>query len=261
VLEMLDAIGSSERIKPWVDSALARGERLMGFGHRVYRVRDPRADVLKDAIGRLAGGGLDLPFAGEVEAYMSELLDYAERLTHAETVTMIANLLVAGHDTAGSQIPCSALVALQHREQLTDVTEDDARLASAASETMRLEPSIPIIPRTATAPIELHGTTIAAGSMVFLCIASACRDELAWDEPAEYRPDRFTRPDTAKLPNFGAGTHYCLGTSLARLTVEESLRAVLAADPALQLTEQPGDIPWRQVLGRSPVRLDVSPVG
>ena len=47
VLEMLDAIGSRERIKPWVDDALSRGERLMGFGHRVYRVRDPRADVLK----------------------------------------------------------------------------------------------------------------------------------------------------------------------------------------------------------------------
>ncbi|KRR29552.1 citrate synthase/methylcitrate synthase [Bradyrhizobium retamae] len=74
VLEMLDAIGSTERIKPWVDSALARGERLMGFGHRIYRVRDPRADVLKRAIGRLAGGGTDLPFAGEVEAYIRDAL-------------------------------------------------------------------------------------------------------------------------------------------------------------------------------------------
>ncbi|MEH2559153.1 citrate synthase [Bradyrhizobium algeriense] len=74
VLEMLDAIGSTERIKPWVDSALARGERLMGFGHRVYRVRDPRADVLKDAIARLAGDGADLPFAGEVEAYIRDAL-------------------------------------------------------------------------------------------------------------------------------------------------------------------------------------------
>jgi citrate synthase len=74
VLEMLDAIGSTERIKPWVDSALARGERLMGFGHRVYRVRDPRADVLKHAIERLAGGGTDLPFAGEVEAYIRDAL-------------------------------------------------------------------------------------------------------------------------------------------------------------------------------------------
>jgi citrate synthase len=74
VLEMLDAIGTSERIKPWVDGALARGERLMGFGHRIYRVRDPRADVLNGAIERLAGGGTDLPFAGEVETYIREAL-------------------------------------------------------------------------------------------------------------------------------------------------------------------------------------------
>jgi citrate synthase len=74
VLEMLDAIGTSERIKPWVDGALARGERLMGFGHRIYRVRDPRADVLKGAIERLAGGGSGLPFAGEVEAYIRAAL-------------------------------------------------------------------------------------------------------------------------------------------------------------------------------------------
>ena len=43
VLEMLDAIGSSERIKPWVDSALARGERLMGFWPpRLSRPRSTR---------------------------------------------------------------------------------------------------------------------------------------------------------------------------------------------------------------------------
>ena len=55
VLEMLDAIGTREKIKPWID-ARWRGERLMGFGHRVYRVRDPRADVLKGAIERLGLG-------------------------------------------------------------------------------------------------------------------------------------------------------------------------------------------------------------
>jgi citrate synthase len=74
VLEMLDAIGTSERIKPWVDSALARGERLMGFGHRIYRVRDPRADVLKGAIERLTDGEGNLPFAGEVEAHIRAAL-------------------------------------------------------------------------------------------------------------------------------------------------------------------------------------------
>jgi citrate synthase len=74
VLDMLNAIGTRERIQPWVDDALARGERLMGFGHRIYRVRDPRADVLKSAIEKLAADGADLPFAGEVEAYIREAL-------------------------------------------------------------------------------------------------------------------------------------------------------------------------------------------
>jgi citrate synthase len=74
VLEMLDAIGTSARIQPWIDDALARGERLMGFGHRIYRVRDPRADVLKTAIETLAANTTDLPFAAEVEAYARDAL-------------------------------------------------------------------------------------------------------------------------------------------------------------------------------------------
>lgn len=59
VLDMLDAIGDPERAGAWIDQELARGARLMGFGHRIYRVRDPRADALRVALQRLesAGGG------------------------------------------------------------------------------------------------------------------------------------------------------------------------------------------------------------
>jgi len=53
VIEMLDAIGAPANARRWIEQALARGERLMGFGHRVYRVRDPRADALKAAVRRL----------------------------------------------------------------------------------------------------------------------------------------------------------------------------------------------------------------
>jgi len=183
-----------------------------------------------------------------------------ERLSHSETVAMVANLLVAGHDTAGSQIPCSILLALQHRQKLAGTHRDEARLASAVAETMRLEPSIPFIPRTTVAPIELYGTTIPAGSMVSLCIASACRDAAAWNEPDRFDPDRFSLPETPRLLNFGAGTHYCIGHALAKIAVEQSVGGVLAADdPPLRLTEDPADIPWRQVLGRSPSRLLVVP--
>ncbi|WP_375451001.1 citrate synthase/methylcitrate synthase [uncultured Devosia sp.] len=54
VLDMLDAVGTPANAARWVEDELARGERLMGFGHRVYRVRDPRADALKGAVELLA---------------------------------------------------------------------------------------------------------------------------------------------------------------------------------------------------------------
>jgi citrate synthase len=57
VLDMLDAIGSEENAKTWLGQALDRGERLMGFGHRIYRVRDPRADALKGALRPLVTTG------------------------------------------------------------------------------------------------------------------------------------------------------------------------------------------------------------
>lgn len=57
VLDMLDAVGTPENAEAWIAATLAKGERLMGFGHRVYRVRDPRADALKGAVRNLAAAG------------------------------------------------------------------------------------------------------------------------------------------------------------------------------------------------------------
>jgi citrate synthase len=51
-LDMVFEIGTPERAEEVILAKLARGERLMGFGHRVYRVRDPRADVLASAAER-----------------------------------------------------------------------------------------------------------------------------------------------------------------------------------------------------------------
>ena len=72
VIDMLDEIGRPENARKWIESALARGDRLMGFGHRVYRVRDPRADALKAAVRRMREGSNSQParveFAEAVEA-------------------------------------------------------------------------------------------------------------------------------------------------------------------------------------------------
>jgi citrate synthase len=74
VLDMLDAIGAPENIRAWLTDALAHDERLMGFGHRVYRVRDPRADVLKKTAAALRGDENRIRFAQAVEAEALELL-------------------------------------------------------------------------------------------------------------------------------------------------------------------------------------------
>jgi len=47
VLDMLNEIGSVENVENWLTSALDRGDRIMGFGHRVYKAEDPRAEILR----------------------------------------------------------------------------------------------------------------------------------------------------------------------------------------------------------------------
>ena len=68
VIEMLDQIGEPANARAWIEAALARGDRLMGFGHRVYKVRDPRADALKGAVRWLDARQGRLEFAEAVEA-------------------------------------------------------------------------------------------------------------------------------------------------------------------------------------------------
>lgn len=48
VMDMLDEIGTADNIQPWVNHALDNHKKLMGFGHRVYRTTDPRAEILRD---------------------------------------------------------------------------------------------------------------------------------------------------------------------------------------------------------------------
>lgn len=67
VIEMLDAIGEPANARAWLEAALDRGDRLMGFGHRIYRVRDPRADALKGAVRRLGADTGRLVHAEAVE--------------------------------------------------------------------------------------------------------------------------------------------------------------------------------------------------
>jgi citrate synthase len=78
VLKMFTAIGTPERAEAWIRAALGRGERIMGFGHRVYKVRDPRAELLSNAaeiMARQTGDRELLDFTQEVERITVKILD------------------------------------------------------------------------------------------------------------------------------------------------------------------------------------------
>src|SRR5262245_55151082 len=89
-LDMVFEIGSAARAEEVIRAKLDRGERLMGFGHRVYRVRDPRADVLSHAAERFynADGERGLyDLVKEVEATALRLL--RERKPHRRLDTNV----------------------------------------------------------------------------------------------------------------------------------------------------------------------------
>jgi citrate synthase len=96
VLDMLDAVGDAANAHAWIEDALARGERIMGMGHRVYRVRDPRAFVLERAVRELeASPRLALARAVEAEAEKILAARHPERPLKANVEFYTAVLLEA----------------------------------------------------------------------------------------------------------------------------------------------------------------------
>jgi len=71
-LDTLDAIGTPENTEPWVRHAIGSGERIMGFGHPVYRTADPRSVLLHEIAESLGGPLVD--FAGQVEVTVEKVL-------------------------------------------------------------------------------------------------------------------------------------------------------------------------------------------
>ncbi len=90
VLRMLFSIGSPENVEAFVDEMIATGNKIMGIGHRVYKVKDPRADLLQALIPRL------LEVKGGVE--IKNLFDTAVRLEEAAKVKLAYKNLYANVD-------------------------------------------------------------------------------------------------------------------------------------------------------------------
>jgi citrate synthase len=85
-LDTLDAIGTPDRIDAWIRDRVLAGERIMGFGHAVYRTEDPRSRMLREIAERFGGPRVEFATQVErrVEAILAELKPGRELHTNVE---------------------------------------------------------------------------------------------------------------------------------------------------------------------------------
>ena len=183
--------------------------------------------------------------------------DGGDTLSEQELSSMVALLIVAGHETTVSLIGNATLALLTHPEQRAMVERDPSLLPRAVEELIRYDgPVERTLNRWAAVDVELGGQTIRRGESVIVILGSADRD-----------PERFEEPDTLDLAaqrdsrhlGFGRGSHFCLGAPLARLESEIALGTLLRRLPGLRLAITQEGLRWRPVpLFRSLVSLPVA---
>jgi cytochrome P450 len=147
-----------------------------------------------------------------------------EQLSDADILALAMLLFIAGSETTMNSISGGLLALIDHQEQRGRLDDDPLLWTKAVEEILRwVSPVLNGMVRTATEDIDIRDVTIAAGDKVTLWYPSANRDEESFADPFAF--------DVGRDPNqhitFGAGPHFCLGASLARLEVRTTLRTVL----------------------------------
>jgi cytochrome P450 len=105
-------------------------------------------------------------------------------------------------------------------------------LDMALDETLRLYPPAWIGPRLALEPFELEGVRVPGGVPVNYCSWASHRLPDVWDEPAAFRPRRFTAEAKARMPKgayvpFGGGSRTCIGMRFGQLEIKVIAAALL----------------------------------
>jgi cytochrome P450 len=159
--------------------------------------------------------------------------DDGSTLSSEELRDQVVLLYLAGHETTVNLIGNGVLALLRNPDQLDRLQADPRLDAQAVDELLRYDPPVQLSRRITTAPLEIGGRTIGPGSVVLTSLASANRDPAHWGPTAD-RLD-ITREGAAQHVSFGSGSHYCLGSSLARLEAAVAIGTLVRRLPDLHL--------------------------
>ena len=202
-------VGDDDVVERQMKSAIAWHE----YATRVVAQR--RAEPADDLISILINAEID-----------------GECLTDEDVIGETLLILIGGDETTRHVIAGGTEQLLRDRRHWDAVRADRSLIPATVEEMLRWVSPIKNMCRTMTRDYEFGGAELAEGDQVLLMYEAANYDEAHFDEPETFKPDREPNDHVA----FGVGSHFCLGSNLARLELRVMLDRVLDRIPDLALS-------------------------
>ncbi|MEO6205043.1 MAG: cytochrome P450 [Mycobacteriales bacterium] len=164
-------------------------------------------------------------------------------LSDDECVTLVGSVISGGTDTTQAQLAHGLRLFADHPDQWELLARDPSLIHQAVEEVLRFEPITPFTARIAREDVEVNGTVIPEGTVLFVCAATANRDPAAFEHPQTFD---ITRKREAAPMTFGFGAHFCIGHNLARAELAETFTYLAPRTPGLRIN---GEVKYGPVTG------------
>jgi cytochrome P450 family 135 len=162
-----------------------------------------------------------------------------EAMTDGELRDELVTLLLAGHETTATSVAWALERLVRHPEKLRRLMAEvdasaqgggDEYMTAVVNETLRVRPVVPLVVRMLTQELQVGRYRLPAGTRVVPSIYLTNRNPRVYDQPREFRPERFLEdaPETFSWIPFGGGIRRCIGASFALLEMKVILRTMLS---------------------------------
>lgn len=216
-----------DQLRIWSDEALHREEGKTGPTAKAEESKILRQQYIYNQIKLRRADPQDDMISGLATAELTEHDGTKRPLTDLEIMAMIGLISAAGNETVARLLGWVSVVFSENPDQRKILVDDPSLIPNAVEEMLRFEAPSPIQGRYVTRDIEMHGTTVPAGSTMALLTGAAGRDPRKYENPDQFDVNRrFDRH-----VSLGYGVHYCLGAHLARMEGRTAIAETLKRFP------------------------------